>query len=71
LWRFLWVPFADTAREQPGNRVALMAIVRRLRLRFRPCPVPWAAYLAEEGAGADEPIEPTFFRRDHRRRWRP
>jgi GNAT superfamily N-acetyltransferase len=56
-----WVPFADAAREQPGNRAALMAIVRRLGLRFRPCPMPWAAYLAEEGAGADEPIEPTFF----------
>ena len=56
----LWVPFVDAAREQPDNQAALLAIARRLGLRFRPCPVPWAAYLAEQGAGADKPIEPAF-----------
>ena len=57
----LWVPFADSLSEAPGNRDALLAVVRRLGMTFRSCPVRWAAYLATDcpdGERSEFPIEP-------------
>ena len=55
----LWVPFADSKQENPANFPALVTIARLLGLRFRPCPVIWAAYFAtNEEVGDPEPIEP-------------
>jgi hypothetical protein len=57
----LWVPFVDCKREAPANYPGLVAIARLLGLRFRPCPVIWAAYFAtNEGPGHPEPIEPSY-----------
>ena len=55
----LWVAFADSRQEAPGNYPALLAVVRLLGLGFHPCPVRWAAYYAtSERPGAETPVEP-------------
>jgi esterase/lipase superfamily enzyme/GNAT superfamily N-acetyltransferase len=55
----LWVPFADSRRESPGNYPALIALAKRLGLQYQPCPARWAAYFAtNERPGIDLPIEP-------------
>ncbi len=55
----LWVPFADSQQESPGNYPALVALTKRLGLQYQSCPVRWAAYYAtNEQPGSDLPIEP-------------
>jgi GNAT superfamily N-acetyltransferase/uncharacterized protein (DUF433 family) len=55
----LWVAFADCKAESQSNYPALVATARRLGVQFRPCPVPWAAYLGTtEQPGEVTPVEP-------------
>lgn len=54
----LWVPFADSREQNPGNVVPLTKIAHRLGLSFHKVPVRWAAYLATPEAGSEEPVEP-------------
>jgi GNAT superfamily N-acetyltransferase len=55
----LWVSFADSQQESPGNYPALVALTSRLGIQYQPCPVRWAAYYAtNEIPGASLPIEP-------------
>ncbi|WP_390637572.1 GNAT family N-acetyltransferase [Limnoglobus roseus] len=57
----LWVPFADAFRDSRGTQDALLAISRRMGLRFTKTPVRWAAYLAEPNGTSDFPIEPDLY----------
>jgi GNAT superfamily N-acetyltransferase len=55
----VFVPFADSWRENEANYPALVATARHLRVQFLPCPVVWAAYYCTDVAtGSAEPVEP-------------
>lgn len=55
----LWVSFADCKSESESNYSALVSTARRLGVRFRACPVPWAAYFGTtEQHGEEFPVEP-------------
>lgn len=57
----LWVPFADCKLMSPNTYPALVALVKKLGLRFQPCPFRWAAYYAtNERPGSELPIEPAW-----------
>lgn len=55
----VFIPFADCKQENESNYQPLVAIARRLRVQFLPCPVPWAAYYATDVIpGSETPVEP-------------
>ncbi|HWB13029.1 MAG TPA: GNAT family N-acetyltransferase [Pirellulales bacterium] len=57
----LWVNFADCKEENEENYPAIVAVARRLGVRFQRCPVRWAAYFAtNDQPGEEFPIAPAL-----------
>lgn len=55
----MWVPFADTKEQAPATYQRLLAVGKRLNVRFVQCPTIWAAYFgATDIDGEAEPVSP-------------